>query len=64
MSDLHDDLARPDMPEYKLYIFLNTLYLTSAERSVIKKRVQGDNKVAVWIYAPGVLSESGLSTSG
>jgi hypothetical protein len=61
---VHDDLARPDMPEYKLYIFLNTLYLTSAERRAIQHHVQRDNKVAVWMYAPGVLSEGGLSVNG
>ena len=58
---LHNDLARPDMPEYKLYIFLNTLYLTKAERKSVKNRICRDNKVAVWMYGPGVIDENGIS---
>jgi hypothetical protein len=49
------------MPDYKLYIFLDTLYLTEAERRAVKQRVQRDGNVAVWLYGPGVLSEKGFS---
>jgi hypothetical protein len=58
---LHNDLSRPNMREYKLNIFLNTVYLTGAERDAIKARVCKGNKVAVWMYAPGLISETGLS---
>jgi hypothetical protein len=57
---LHNDLSRPNMPEYKVNIFLNTIYLTGAEREAIKARVCKGNKVAVWMYAPGLISEAGL----
>jgi hypothetical protein len=57
---LHNDLSNPKMPDYKLYIFLDTLYLTDAEREVVKQRIRKDGKVAVWLYAPGVLSEKGF----
>lgn len=60
---LHNDLDRPEMPEYKLYIFLNTLYLTAAERAAIRTRICRDGKVAVWMYAPGLISDSGISAS-
>src|SRR5690606_37451735 len=36
---LHNDLDRPEMPEYKLYISLNALYLTAAERAAIRTRI-------------------------
>lgn len=58
---LHNDLANPAMPEYPLYIFLNTFYLTAAEREVIKQNVQRDGKTAVWMFAPGFIEEQGLS---
>jgi hypothetical protein len=58
---LHNDLSNPNMPDYKLYIFLDTLYLTEEERKAVKQRIQRDGKVAVWLYAPGVLSEKGFS---
>jgi hypothetical protein len=59
----HDDLSDPGMPEYKMYIFLNTIYLTEREREEIKKVIRKDNKVAVWVYAPGVISDKGISES-
>ena len=58
---LHNDLSKPNMPDYKLYIFLDTLYLTDDERQAVKRRIQRDGKVVVWLYAPGVLSEKGFS---
>ncbi len=58
---LHNDLEHPDFPDYRLYIFLNTLYLTSAERQAIIRRVRRNNAVSLWIYAPGIMSETGLS---
>jgi hypothetical protein len=58
---LHDDLAEASMPEYPLYIFLNTFYLTEEERRVVRQRVQCGGKTVVWMYAPGFVSEEGLS---
>jgi beta-galactosidase len=57
---LHNDLDHPNMPEYKLYIFLDTIYLTQQETKRIQEKVQKDNKVAVWLYAPGLINENGL----
>ncbi len=28
----HDDMANPAMPDYKLYIFVNCIYLSTEER--------------------------------
>ncbi|MDW8073749.1 MAG: beta-galactosidase [Nitrososphaerota archaeon] len=57
---LHDALADPKMPEYKLYIFLDTFYLTKEERRVIRERVQRSGKTVVWMLCPGFLSEDGF----
>ncbi len=58
---LHDDLANPEMPEYQLYIFVNTFYLTESEREAIKRRIRREGKTALWMYAPGFIGEKGLS---
>ena len=58
---LHDDLGRADMPDYKCYLFLNTFYLSPEEREVIKRKVCKNGSVAVWVYAPGILDDQGLS---
>lgn len=49
----HNDLARPDMPDYKVYIFLNCFHLDDAERIAIEKKVKKEGCMAIWIYASG-----------
>ena len=51
----HNDMSNPDMPSYKMYVFMNTLVLTAEEREVIKAKLKKDNAVAVWIYGSGVV---------
>jgi hypothetical protein len=60
--DLYEikDLVRNDFPEYKLYVFLNCFYVSSAVRDAINCRVKRDGKTALWIYAPGLIDETGL----
>jgi len=58
---LVEDLANPKMPDYKVYIFLNTFYLDREKRKVISDKVKRNNNVVVWMYAPGFITEKGLS---
>jgi len=58
---IHNDLADPLLPDYKLYIFLNTLFLTTQEREAIKEKVRRKGATVIWIYAPGFVSENGCS---
>lgn len=51
----HNDMANPDMPSYKMYVFMNTLVLTAEEREVIRAKLKRDRAVAVWIYGSGVV---------
>ena len=51
----HNDLARDDMPSYKLYVFCNCFVLSEKEREDILKKLKKDNATAVWFYAPGVI---------
>ena len=52
----HNDMKNPDMPKYKLYIFINTYLLSKEEREAIKAKLKADGAVALWLYAPGFIS--------
>ena len=52
----HNDLASPHMPDYKLYIFVNTLYLTDGERRVIRKKLRKNHATALFLYGSGVIN--------
>lgn len=52
----HNDLARPDMPDYKLYVFVNAYYLSDEEREAIGRKVKQRGRTALWLYAPGLLN--------
>ena len=52
----HNDMSNPDMPSYKLYIFVNTFVLSDEEREAIKAKLKKDGAVAIWIYASGVVN--------
>ena len=60
--DLYElkDIAHPKFPEYKCYVFLNCFYVPKAVREAVEKKVKRDGKVALWIYAPGLIDEDGL----
>jgi hypothetical protein len=58
---LASDFLRADMPDYKLVIFLNTLYLSAPERAAIVKRLDATGATALWFYAPGVITEDAFS---
>ncbi len=52
----HNDMANPNMPSYKMYIFFNVLTLTNEERAQIQAKLKKDNAVAVWMYASGIIN--------
>jgi len=54
------DITHPDLPDYKAYVFLDAHYLTGPERAAIEG-LRRDDKLLVWYYAPGLISDSGLS---
>ena len=51
----HNDMANPNMPSYKMYVFMNAFVLTKEEREVIKAKLKKDNAVAVWLYGAGFI---------
>jgi len=52
-----EDLERPDIPAYKLYIMANTFYLTTEQRILLESVIKRDKATVLWIYAPGFLDE-------
>ncbi|MBR5309177.1 MAG: hypothetical protein IKU43_10415 [Clostridia bacterium] len=52
----HNDMANPNMPSYKMYVFFNVFTLTNEEREAIKAKLRMDNAVAVWMYASGIIN--------
>ncbi len=60
---LEDVVANP--PEAKVQIFLSANYLTDADRAAIAEdRREHPERVRVWCYAPGYLSERGADERG
>ena len=53
---LLDDLLDPDLPPYKLYVFLNPFHLDNRRREAIKRVLHRDGRVALWLYAPGLIN--------
>ncbi|HPP30516.1 MAG TPA: hypothetical protein PLE69_06315 [bacterium] len=51
-----DDIPKLDTSKYKLFIFPNAFALKDRTREEIKKYLQKDNKVILWIYAPGLIN--------
>jgi len=49
-----DDLGLPQMPDYKLYIFLNTFTIDNAQRQSINTKVRRNGAVVLWMYTSGI----------
>jgi len=56
-----NDLGRKDMPDYKMYLFLNVFHLTEEQRRMISEKVRRNNSTVVWLYAPGFADDKVLS---
>ena len=58
---LQSDIANPDMPDYPVYIFLNSYYMTPAKRRLIHQKISRNQAITIWCHAPGYLTDSGRS---
>ena len=52
----HDDLELDNLPDYKMFVFMNCFLLNEKERETISKIVKNAGKTAVWVYAPGLIN--------
>jgi hypothetical protein len=55
---LLQDFLEGRLPPYKLYIFLNAFRLDPGRRQALKREVQREGRVALWIYAPGYIQDN------
>ena len=51
------DIKNKKMPDYKLYIFMNSFAINKEMSEAIKRKVRKNNAVSVWCYAPGYIQE-------
>ena len=60
---LQSDLSNPefDAKRYKLFIFMNNVFVGKNERRSIDQLIKKDGKVVVWQWAPGLISDEGVS---
>lgn len=56
------DIDNPELRDFKLYVFLNTFRVTPAEREAIHAKLKRNGATALWVYAPGYITDKGLST--
>jgi len=53
---LQSDIGNPNLPHYKLYVFLDAYHLSADELQAIEK-LRGGGKTICFMHAPGVMSE-------
>ena len=57
------DLETIDWDRYKVVLFMDTYYLTDAQRQFIRQHVERDGRHVVWNYMPGYTNGQVLSQS-
>ena len=58
---LLDDLLAGKVPPAKMYIIMNAFKLSNNQLAAIRKQVCNNNRVVVWMYAPGIISDEKLT---
>ena len=51
----HDDMSKPNMPDYKLYIMANQYDLNDEQRAQIFAKARKNHAMVLWLYAPGFI---------
>jgi hypothetical protein len=57
-SDLSD--SNFDADRYKLFIFMNNVFISKDERKNIDRLIKRGKKVVLWQWAPGIISDDGF----
>ncbi|MBR2949871.1 MAG: beta-galactosidase [Lachnospiraceae bacterium] len=58
-----DDILSGKAKEYKLYFMMNTFHFSDADRALIRERLYKDNKVILWLWAPGFLNDDRMDVT-
>ncbi len=59
---LDDVLSRPELQNFKVYVFRQNTFISQVEQKQIKEKLLNKNRVIVWMNDAGYLSEAGKST--
>lgn len=60
---LKDIMARKDLQDFKVYVFLQNAFLGETERRFLRAKLQNRQRTLVWVYNSGYLSEAGKSVA-
>ncbi len=60
---LLEDLDRKDLPDYRVFIFLNAFHLDTAQRERVARVVRRKGRTALWLYGAGFLSPRGADAA-
>lgn len=52
----HNDLSNENMPDYKMYLMLNTFSLNDKEREALRRKAARNHAMVVFLYAPGFVN--------
>jgi hypothetical protein len=55
---LLDDLNDLDVSKYRMFIFLNTFFLSDEQREIITLKCRYGKRVLLWLYAPGMINDN------
>jgi len=58
---LLDELKHLDLTRYRMLVFLDAFVLSDAERQLIRTRCMRDQRLLVWLYAPGLIRNDRLA---
>jgi len=55
---LLDDLKDLELSRYRMIVFLNAFVLSEDQRRIIRDRCMKDNRLLMWMYAPGLIKDN------
>ena len=55
---LLSDMDNPNLRDFKMYIFLNTIKVSADQRAAIHTRLQRNDATALWVYATGYIDQA------
>ncbi len=54
---LLSDLKDLDLSRYRMIVFINAFALSEDQRRMIRERCMKDNRLLMWVYAPGLIKD-------
>ncbi|MBT3375409.1 MAG: hypothetical protein HN742_14455 [Lentisphaerae bacterium] len=54
-----DDIANPELPDYRVYVFPNAFRKDEALHQAITRKVRRNGATVLWVYAPGFVGTDG-----